>query len=178
MRIALLADTHGQLDPRIAERVARCDLAVHAGDIGNADVLNQLQPRSGEVVAIRGNNDVPAKWPEADRAALEALPWETEVALPGGRLVAVHGHRCRTAAQRHRVLRSQHAQARAIVYGHSHRLVCDDDTAPWVINPGAAGRSRTYGGPSFIVLIAGPRRWRLQPQRFPPLSRKSSHRLG
>ncbi|MAT64715.1 MAG: YfcE family phosphodiesterase [Gammaproteobacteria bacterium] len=172
MRVALLADTHGYLDPRIAERVARCDVAVHAGDIGNAQVLEQLRPRSGEVLAIRGNNDVPAKWPERDRALLETLPWEIGLNLPGGRLVSVHGHRCRSVARRHQVLRAQHAQARAILYGHSHRLVCDDAAEPWVINPGAAGRSRTYGGPSFIVLIAGPRRWRLEPQRLPPLTRQ------
>ncbi|BCO31737.1 phosphoesterase [Thiohalobacter sp. COW1] len=172
MRIALLADTHGYLDPRIAERVARCDLAVHAGDIGSAQVLDQLRPRSGEVVAIRGNNDIPAKWPAAERMQLDNLEWEITLALPGGELVAVHGHRCRSAAQRHQRLRGSYPRARAIVYGHSHRLACDDAVEPWVINPGAAGRSRTYGGPSFIVLIAGPRRWRLEPQRFPPLTRQ------
>lgn len=172
MRIALLADTHGQLDPRIAEQVARCDVAVHAGDIGNAEVLDQLQPRTGEVVAIRGNNDVPGKWPAGDRPVLEELPWETVLALPGGDLVAVHGHQCAAAARRHRALRRDYPDARAVVYGHSHRLVCDHAAEPWVINPGAAGRSRTYGGPSFIVLIAGPRRWRLEPQRFPPLPRQ------
>lgn len=170
-RIALIADTHGHLDPRIAELVTGCDLAVHAGDIGNAEVLRQLQPR-GEVIAIRGNNDVPGKWPQADQDVLAGLEWEAELGLPGGQLKVVHGHKCRTASRRHAILRDQYPQARTIVYGHSHRLTCDQNEPTWVINPGAAGRSRTYGGPSCVLLDAGPRRWKLEPRRFPPQPRR------
>jgi len=39
MRVGIIADTHGFLDPRIADYIADCDLAVHAGDVGGADVL-------------------------------------------------------------------------------------------------------------------------------------------
>ena len=37
IRVAIIADTHGFIDPRIAEAVRACDVAVHAGDIGNAE---------------------------------------------------------------------------------------------------------------------------------------------
>ncbi len=43
IRVAIIADTHGFIDPRIAEAVRACDVAVHAGDIGNAEVLHTLQ---------------------------------------------------------------------------------------------------------------------------------------
>lgn len=171
IRVALMADTHGHLDPRIAELVRHCDLAVHAGDIGNAEVLDQLQPRSGKVVAIRGNNDVPAKWPASDHGRLAELEWEVGLDLPGGTLVAVHGHRCRSARQRHEILRAHYPEARAVVYGHSHRLTCDQSAATWILNPGAAGYSRTYGGPSCLVLDTGPRSWKLEAHRFDPLPR-------
>lgn len=35
MRIALIADTHGRLDTRIAEAVRGADVLVHAGDVGD-----------------------------------------------------------------------------------------------------------------------------------------------
>jgi len=166
LQVAILSDTHGQLDPRIAELVARCDLAVHGGDIGNAAVLGHLKPRSGRVRAVLGNNDTPHKWPAADLWLLEELPLRLVEDLPGGRLVVLHGHET-PAKNRHARLRRDFPDARAIVYGHSHRLIADQEAEPWVLNPGAAGRERTFGGPSCMVLRAGPRRWSIRAYRFP-----------
>jgi hypothetical protein len=165
VRVALLADTHGTLDGRIAAEVSRCDYAVHAGDVGNARVLADLRPRL-DLVAVRGNNDIPAKWPREDQTLLAALPATASLTLPGGTLVVVHGHRAGGVDQRHARLRKQFPEARAVVYGHSHRLVCDQDMQPWVLNPGAAGRARTFGGPSCLVLLAGSRVWRVEVRRF------------
>ncbi|WP_295880245.1 metallophosphoesterase family protein [uncultured Thiohalocapsa sp.] len=166
VRVAILSDTHGVLDPRVADVVADCDLAVHGGDIGCAGVLAALTPRGGRVAAVRGNNDVPHKWPAADQHLLDALTLEVTEDLPGGRLVVVHGHRT-PARDRHAKLRRRYPDARAIVYGHSHRLVADRDAEPWVLNPGAAGRERTFGGPSCMVLSAGHGEWSLDVHRFP-----------
>ena len=165
IRAAILADTHGQLDPRIDALVRSCDIAVHCGDIGNAGILARLQPVSGHVYAVRGNNDVPHKWPEHERGLLENLPQQTTVQLPGGSLVIVHGHQT-AAAGRHLRLRRQHPLARAIVYGHSHRLIADCDATPWVLNPGAAGNARTFGGPSCMILRATETDWRVESHRF------------
>jgi putative phosphoesterase len=112
MRVAILADTHGVLDPRIAEIVRECDCAVHAGDIGGASVLTALRP-AGTVVAVRGNNDSPAKWAEDELDRLGKLPLEATLELPGGSLVVVHGDRVLPARERHERLRRHHAQARA-----------------------------------------------------------------
>lgn len=165
MRVAILADTHGFVDPRIANRVAECDVAVHAGDIGGADVLLSLQPRE-ELVAVRGNNDTPEKWSSGERHMLETLPREASVDLPGGRLVVVHGDDSGTVAERHRRYRRRFADARAVVYGHSHRLLTDLDEEPWLLNPGAAGRTRTNGGPSCLILECSRGLWHLEPLRF------------
>ena len=43
IRVAIISDTHGFVDPRITDIVRACDLAVHAGDIGNAQVLQALR---------------------------------------------------------------------------------------------------------------------------------------
>jgi putative phosphoesterase len=165
MRVLIVSDTHGQLDARIAALARECDLVVHAGDVGNATVLEALHTGGAKVVAVRGNNDVASKWPRAERAVLDALDDEALVDLPGGLLIAVHGDRY-APATRHARLRREHSDARAIVYGHSHRLVIDDAATPWILNPGAAGRARTYGGPTCLVLEARARDWRVEAHRF------------
>lgn len=169
IRVALLADTHSYLDPRVEALVASCDLAVHGGDIGNAGVLARLKPLLGRVIAVLGNNDVSRKWQEHERQLLESVPEQAELTLPGGTLIVIHGHQT-TARERHERLRRRFPQARAVVYGHSHRLVADRESEPWVLNPGAAGRERTFGGPSCMILTAANRFWGLQIKRFEPLN--------
>jgi uncharacterized protein len=170
--VALLADTHGQVDPRVVEVVAGCDLAVHGGDVGGAAVLRCLQPRGGRVIAVTGNNDVRRKWPEAELDLLDHLPEVAELSLPGGVLTLTHGHQT-PARERHARLRARYPGSRAVVYGHSHRLVADLDAEPWVLNPGAAGCERTYGGPSCMVLTATETAWTLEVYRFEPIRRRA-----
>ena len=165
VQVAIVADTHGFLDPRVAARVGRCEYAVHAGDVGCAAVLEAMRPLEG-LLAVYGNNDLPAKWPPGEAGLLSRLPAEASLELPGGVLSVVHGDRVGPVAQRHTRLRQVFPQARAIVYGHSHRLICDLEQRPWVLNPGAAGRARTYGGPSCIILTASDRRWQVESIRF------------
>ncbi len=166
MRIAIVSDTHGAVDERVLDAVRGCDAALHAGDVGGARVLDALAQATGTLLAVRGNNDVARKWPGADTAALEALPEEAHLPAPGGTIAVTHGHRALPARDRHRKLRERFPGARLVVYGHSHRLCIDRDAEPWVANPGAAGRARTFGGPSLLVLEAGPRGWTLMPRRF------------
>ena len=170
IRVAILSDTHGYLDPRIAQVAADCDYAVHAGDIGGRAVAEALRPGRAALF-VRGNNDVASKWPRCERAWLESIPWEAELTLPGGRLVVVHGHRAGAPAGRHERLRREYPEARLLAYGHSHRQCVDRSARPWIVNPGAAGRARTFGGPSYVLLIASERHWRLLPKRLAPLPR-------
>jgi len=167
--VLLLADTHGHLDARIAALARECDVVVHAGDVGNAAVLDVLRECSARVFAVCGNNDVASKWPRGERDVLDDLDESIAVDLPGGKLAATHGDAF-APKTRHARLRAAFPDAKAIVYGHSHRLVIDDGGLPWVLNPGAAGRARTYGGPSCLVLDASPRGWRIEARRFPPIS--------
>ena len=161
IRVAIVADTHGSLDARVEALVTACDLAVHGGDIGNADVLERLRPRQGKVIAVSGNNDCHRKWPPEQRHFLDNLREHEDLELPGGTLAIIHGHQI-AARNRHDRLRRRFPRARAIVYGHSHRLIADRDLEPWVLNPGAAGQARTFGGPSCMVLDAAERRWELR----------------
>ncbi len=166
--VALISDTHGDVHPGIIALANTCDIIVHAGDVGGASVVEALRPRLGVVVAVCGNNDVPEKWPPAEHGFLGQLDETAAIGLPGGLLLVTHGHRHNPARQRHRKLRAAFPHARGIVYGHSHRCVIDDACLPWVLNPGAAGKARTYGGASMLLLQACPEEWRVQLHRVGP----------
>ncbi len=169
-RVAILSDTHGHVCPRVLEVVKGCDLVVHAGDIGGSPVLGLLRSVTGSVHAVRGNNDVPGLWAGDELDVLESVPDRAELELPGGRLAVEHGHVHGWSSPDLGKLRSAHPGARAIAYGHTHKLLIDREEAPWVINPGAAGRIRNRGGPSCLVLTAGPDDWTVESFKFPPAS--------
>lgn len=167
LQVFVVSDTHGELDDRIAEEARRSDIVVHAGDIGCREVLDALTPADGKLVAVRGNNDVREKWRRSDWAFLESLPWEARLDLPGGALVVVHGHRYGYPGRSHERMRRDYPDARVVVYGHSHLRCVDKSVSPWVVNPGAAGRVRTFGGPAFCRLRISRSRWQLLARQFP-----------
>lgn len=166
MKVAIISDTHGYIAPPILGLIRGADMCIHAGDIGSAAVFAQLEAEKIPLYAVLGNNDVAGKWPLRERAFLSHIPAQQLLDLPGGQLCVEHGHRVNPAKSRHEKLRKKYQHARAVVYGHSHRLVCDQRARPWVLNPGAAGRSRTYGGASCIILtISSNHRWNIKPCR-------------
>jgi putative phosphoesterase len=168
--VALLADSHGHLDPRVRDIALGASIVVHAGDIGGGAILETLGAAGGRVVAVAGNNDTPRHWPADERDTLDALPECARLELPGGLLVVEHGHRF-AAKNRHARLRRAWPEAAAIVCGHSHRRVLDCTRTPWILNPGACGRSRAYGGPGCLLLQAAAGEWRVDEVRFAPLPR-------
>ena len=172
-RIGVVADTHGALDSRVAARLAGCDLLVHAGDVGSVSVLDALREIAPRLVAVRGNNDVDDKWPPEQCGVAASLPRVARIALPGGVLAVEHGD-AYAAHRRHQRLRAAYPDTRVVVYGHSHRLVVDREAWPWVLNPGAAGRTRTLGGPSCLVVDLRRPKWRIETLRFAPPGRRNA----
>lgn len=164
--VALVSDTHGVLHPEIEKLVRDCDIAIHAGDIFDGRILDRLQPRSGRVIAVAGNNDHEGVWPAEQHDRVRALPRVACLELPGGIVKIEHGHAHDWKAPSHDDLRAAHPEARVVVYGHTHRKLIDDYRKPWVVNPGAAGATRTHGGPSCMILRASPDQWRIESFRF------------
>jgi uncharacterized protein len=164
-RVLILSDTHGAVAPAILELATHAGYIVHAGDIGSAAVLDSLATRA-PTVAVRGNNDTPALWSRHESAVLRRLPLRAEFELPGGRIGIEHGDRCRLGRLRHADLRRRWPGCRAVVYGHSHRMLLDLDLEPWVLNPGAAGHTRTGGGASCLLLQAGVENWEVAAVRW------------
>lgn len=171
--VAIVSDTHAYLHPEIENLVKQCDIAIHAGDICNASILDALQPKTGQVIAVAGNNDYAAAWPSQQSARVNALPQIASLKLPGGLIKIEHGHIHDMSSPDHDDLRKAHPDARMVVYGHTHRKVIDDFKTPWVVNPGAAGATRTRGGASCLVLIVSEALWKIESYRFEDMTQSN-----
>ena len=157
--VGILSDTHGHLDDRIAKVIRDCDYAIHAGDIMGAHILNKLHPRKS-VIAVAGNNDLPATWHKNEVTIVSALPKSTQLEFPGCVIIIEHGHRLGGFPD-HEQFRWDHAEDRLVVYGHTHKRIVEQTAEPWIVNPGAAGKERTRGGPSCLVLHASASKWHI-----------------
>lgn len=169
LTLAVLSDTHSELNPHIAEVVRSCDAALHAGDIMGAAPLNALKPRLGMVIAVRGNNDFPYSWPPEEHTILADIPAAARIQLAGGEIVMEHSDRVYSNdfSQIHARLRQSYPNAKLVVYGHTHVRHVDQTSTPWLANPGAAGRVRVHEGPSCLTLHIDGNDWRIEEHVFP-----------
>ena len=120
MRIGVIADTHGWLDPRALDALAGVDAILHAGDIGARSIVDALGAVA-PVHVVRGNNDTT---PE-----LLALPEHVDLDLAGLRVHLVH-----------RPQDARPGAAAIVVCGHTHQVKVEQHNGVWWVNPGAAGR--------------------------------------
>jgi hypothetical protein len=133
VRIGLVSDTHGLLDPALALLFAGCDAILHAGDVVKAEVLGGLE-RVAPVTAVRGNND--------GSPALARLP-ETAL-VPLGVLTALLVHDLGAREKPKPPARALIARRRPeiVVHGHSHRPGAVVVEGRLFVNPGSAGPRR------------------------------------
>ncbi len=170
LKIAIISDTHEDLDTRVIEAIKDCDIAVHAGDIGSGSVLNAMQPKLDHVIAVSGNNDKPYLWEFKDWDVVKNLPEQVELLVPGGKIAIEHGHEHDMQKPSHNDLRAAHPDARLVIYGHTHiQLIDRDEPEQHVINPGAAGFTRNKGGPSCTILTIDNNSWEYEVLKFPEL---------
>lgn len=126
LRVGLLSDTHNLLRPEVAAFLQGSDHIIHAGDICEPGILDQLE-RIAPVTAVRGNNDI---GPWAQR--LRETEW---VRLAGVNLYAIHNVAELDLAR-------APAGIQVIVFGHSHQPVAERRQGILYVNPGSAGPRR------------------------------------
>lgn len=134
MRIGLLSDTHGWLDPQLSEALADCDELWHAGDLGNLAVADALLSTAKPLLAVYGNID--------DTAVRQRYPLDLIFEREGLKILMTHigGYPGRYTARLKKLLDVHKPQL--YVCGHSHILKVVPDQARQLlhINPGACGR--------------------------------------
>ena len=79
LRLGVISDTHNALNDGIVNALNGCDAIVHAGDIGDANVLSSLKKFSPHIFPVRGNNDAEHLWPEEDLPELANIPEHCEL---------------------------------------------------------------------------------------------------
>ena len=123
--VGVISDTHGLLRPQAVAALAGCNCILHAGDIGQQEVLAGLRAIA-PVVAVRGNVDF--GW-------AKALPETTLVDIAGRRILLLHN------------LAEIEIDPRAagldvVIAGHSHRPEIETRDGVLYVNPGSAGPRR------------------------------------
>lgn len=138
LRIVVVADTHSRPHPKSAAVIAaeRPDCILHAGDIGELKVLDELA-KIAPTYAVRGNidaldNDVP------DILTVDVCDGEERLFKILVLHIGVNGTRLRGD-----VLRlAQGEGARVVVCGHSHVPFLGRDRNLTIFNPGSIGPRR------------------------------------
>ena len=124
--IGVISDTHGLLRPEALAALRGVDRILHAGDVGELEVLDALRAVA-PVTAVRGN---------VDHGAVGRALRETEVIkIEGISIYMLHEIQKLD-------LRPEAAGFRVVVYGHSHRPLIEEKKGVVYFNPGSAGPRR------------------------------------
>ena len=124
--VGVISDTHGLMRPEALVALRGSDLIIHAGDVGNPDVINELAGIAPAHV-VRGNVDT------GDWAA--SLPMTELVEVGERRFYVLH-----EVSQLD--LDPADAGFGAVVYGHSHQPMIETRQGVLFLNPGSAGPRR------------------------------------
>jgi len=129
MKIGVISDTHGWLDPEIPRWFAGVEHILHGGDIGSDGIVAGLEAVA-PVTAVLGNTDSSPSFRL------------TEVIVLAGRKFLVHHivyPRALTEELRLRIARERPA---AVVFGHTHKAFCETIDGVLYLNPGYAGKPK------------------------------------
>lgn len=147
MKLGLLSDTHGWLDPALLTWFEGVERILHAGDVGNEAVLEALRPIA-PTIAVRGNVDG-GGW-------ARELPLETVVEVGGVRIALLHIAGNPTRPQRSATDLIARTQPDILLVGHSHIPVVERRGGVLWINPGAAGRQGFHEARTAMLLHLEP----------------------
>ncbi len=124
--LGVISDTHGLLRPEAVEVLRGSEIVLHAGDVGDPDILKRLRELA-PVHAVRGNVDR-QKW-------ARTLPAAQVVEVGGISIYMLH-------IVEDLDLKPEAAGFRVVVYGHSHQPKMEEKNGVLYFNPGSAGPRR------------------------------------
>jgi putative phosphoesterase len=134
--VGVISDTHGILVPAAKKALHGVDLIIHAGDIGNTGVMDELKSMA-PVVAVRGNMDMSEE--------LRELP-ETEAIQVGDALLYI------THDINKLDIAPSKADFDAVIFGHLHYPSVAKHNGVLFLNPGSASQPRRKSSASLAFL--------------------------
>jgi len=123
--LGLISDTHGRLRPEALTVLRGCNQIIHAGDIGDREILDSLSELA-PIVAIKGN---------IDRGWTASLPETAILEWQRTRIYVLHNLKALDIAL-------TEARIQIVVSGHSHKPAISERSGVLFINPGTAGPQR------------------------------------
>ena len=126
LTVGVISDTHGLLRPEALNRLSGAGAIVHAGDIGDPEILAQLG-QVAPVTAVRGNIDT-AAW-------CRNLPEKDVLEIGGVSLYVLHN-------VQELDLDPSASGFAAVIFGHSHQPLIEWRKNVLFFNPGSAGPKR------------------------------------
>ncbi|MGB7847799.1 MAG: metallophosphoesterase family protein [Candidatus Acidiferrum sp.] len=144
MRVGIISDTHGLLRPEAELALRGVDLIIHAGDVGNPEVLTRLK-RIAPVFAVRGNVDTDP-W-------AHQLPLTAVVEADGVSFYVLHN-------LREMDLRPDAAKFDFVISGHTHQPEQSQRQGVLYVNPGSAGPKRFHLPVTLAVVDLGKKPWK------------------
>jgi uncharacterized protein len=139
MKIGLISDTHGYLDPKVPEIFAGVSHILHAGDIGSDFIIVELKAIA-PVIAVLGNTD------SSPNFRL------TEVVALAGHKFLVHHIVNPHALKENLQLQVARERPDAVVFGHTHKAFCETIGGVLYLNPGYAGKPKSGAERTVAVL--------------------------
>lgn len=132
MKLLVFSDSHGSLTPMARSvRMEAPEGVIHLGDYVRDFTLLRKEFPGLSMWNVPGNCD-----------GTTSLPEQLVLELEGHRLFLTHGHRYQVKQTCLRAIyAAREARAEVLLFGHTHRQVCFQEQALWVMNPGAAGQS-------------------------------------
>ncbi len=149
--IVVIADTHmpkgkRRLPQACVEKIREADALIHAGDFSAASVLEDLRGLCPVVHAVHGNVD--------DAVLRRELPESLEIEVGGHNLAIVHDAGPKSG--RLGRLRAKFPAADAVVFGHSHLPLHEEEDGFQIFNPGSPTERRRAPRPSIGLLHPTP----------------------
>jgi len=141
MKIGLISDTHGFLDPRLPRIFRGVDHILHAGDIGPDHRIAQLESIA-PVTAVLGNTD---------SSTLYRL---TETIVLGGRKFLIQHIVAPHALTNELQERLARERPDIVLFGHTHQSFNQTINGVWFLNPGYAGKPKS-GAVRSVALLEG-----------------------
>jgi len=139
----VISDTHGLLRPEVLAAFAGVDMILHAGDVGDPDVISDLEAIA-PLIAVRGNMDY-GSW-------AEKLPVVQSIKVGNGFILLIHD-----VGWIDRDIDLTYYQA--VINGHTHRPLIEKQDQLLYFNPGSAGHRRHQYPISVGKLIVRNGRW-------------------